>query len=50
MQDSSGTARLKSPCGGGEREQEEASESKNLRIKLNSTFISYLTDFFHKIM
>ncbi len=25
-----GTARLKSLCGGGEREREEASESKNL--------------------
>jgi hypothetical protein len=50
MQDFSRTARLKSTCGGGEREREEASESKNLRIKLNNSFISYLTDFFHKIM
>ncbi len=26
-----GTARQKSPCGGGEKEREEASKSKNLR-------------------
>jgi hypothetical protein len=41
--------KTKESVGGGERELEEASESKIFKRLLNSAFKSYLIDFFHKI-
>jgi hypothetical protein len=49
MQDSSGTAILKSPYGGGKGSGRRLSRVKILEIKLNSAFKSNLMDFFHKI-
>jgi hypothetical protein len=40
-----GTARLKSPCGGGKGSRRSLPRAKILEIMLNGTFKSYLTVF-----